>query len=62
MGSPTFMKALKATECSVPWGVGSRGRHIEIDVEQFGSLRADPDSVSAVILDLHRKPSAPLIW
>jgi hypothetical protein len=59
MGSPAFMKALKATERSVPWGVGSRGRSIEIDVEQFGSLHADLDSVGAVILDLHRKPSAP---
>jgi hypothetical protein len=46
--------------------VGSRGRPIEIDIEQFGSLRAGPgnvgagpDNVGAVILDLHRKPSAP---
>jgi hypothetical protein len=53
------MKALRATEHSVPWGLESRGRPIEIDIEQFGSLRADPDNVGAVIIDLHRKLSAP---
>jgi hypothetical protein len=52
MGSPSFMKALRATECSVPWGFGSRGWPIEIDIEQFGSLHAGPDSVGAVIIDL----------
>jgi hypothetical protein len=52
------MKALRATEHSVPWGVWSRGRPIEIDIEQFGSLRAGPNSVSVVIIDLHRKPNA----
>jgi hypothetical protein len=26
MGSPAFMKALNATERSVPWSIGSRGR------------------------------------
>jgi hypothetical protein len=59
MGSPAFMEALRATEHSVPWGVGSRGWPIEIDIEQFGSLCAGPDSVGAMILDLHRKLSAP---
>lgn len=59
IGSPAFMKALRATERSVPWGLGSRGRPIEIDIEQFGSLHADPDNVGAVIIDLHRKSSAP---
>jgi hypothetical protein len=33
MGSPSFRKALRATERSVPWGFGSRGRPIEIDIE-----------------------------
>jgi hypothetical protein len=59
MGSPAFMKALRATERSVPWGVGSRGWPIEIDIEQFGSLHAGPDSISAVIIDLHQKSSEP---
>lgn len=37
---------------------GSRGHPVEIDVEQFGSLRASPDSVGAVIIDLHKaKPT-----
>jgi hypothetical protein len=59
MGSPTFMKALKATECSVPWSLGSRGRPIEIDIEQFGSLHAGPRSIGVMILDLHQMPSVP---
>jgi hypothetical protein len=54
LGSPTFMAAPTATERSVPWGLGSRGRPIEIDIEQFGSLLASPGSVGAVIIDLHK--------
>jgi hypothetical protein len=59
LGSPAFMEALKATERSVPWGLGSRGRPIEIDIEQFGSLRVRPDSIGVVIIDLHKATSAP---
>jgi hypothetical protein len=60
LGSPAFMVALKATERCVPWSLGSRGRPVEIDIEQFGSLRASPDGVGAVIIDLHKALDAPL--
>ncbi|RLN11848.1 hypothetical protein C2845_PM09G11790 [Panicum miliaceum] len=57
MGSPNFMKVLRATELRVPRGLGGRGQPVDLYLDQFGSLRASPDSVGAVIIDLHRGSS-----
>ena len=39
----------------MPWSIGSHGRPIYIDIKKFGSLRAKPDSVGSVILELHEE-------
>ena len=43
----------------MPWSIGSHGRPIYIDIKKFGSLRAKPDSVGSVILELHKSSKVP---
>ena len=49
MGSDAFM--------TVPWYLGGRAGAIDLYLDQFGSLRAEPDSVGSVIINLHKRSS-----
>jgi len=51
------MKEHRDTKWSVPWCLGGRGRAVDLYLDQFGSLRVEPDSVGSVIIDLHKRSS-----
>ena len=48
LGSDAFMRELRATESSVPWR-SRTGERVHLYLDQFGSFRAEPDTVGAVL-------------
>ena len=48
LGSDAFMRELRATESSVPWR-SRTGERVHLYLDQFGSFRAEPDTVGAIL-------------
>jgi len=53
LGSDAFMRELRATESSIPWR-SCTGERIHLYLDQFGSFRAEPDTVGAVLTAVQR--------
>ena len=53
LGSDAFMRELRATESSVPWR-SHTGERVHLYLDQFGSFRAEPDTVGAVLTAVQR--------
>ena len=59
LGSNAFMQELRSTESSVPWRSRSCERfHLYLD--QFGSFRAEPDTVGTILMAVQKGARAPL--
>src|SRR6185503_15089093 len=58
LGSDAFMRELRATESSVPWR-SRTGERVHLYLDQFGSFRAEPDTIGAVLTAVQKvaKPS-----
>ena len=58
LGSEAFMRELRATESNVPWR-SRTGERVHLYLDQFGSFRAEPDIVGAVLTAVQKvvKPS-----
>jgi len=48
LGSDAFMRELRATESSIPW-LSRTGERVHLYLDQFGSFRAEPETVGAVL-------------